>query len=109
MTFVNKVRKINNASTMERRKQELRNKKNSTLRKFGEKLKSQTLERKTNFCKGESCNSQQSKTVVKKINSGSHLFIGARGVVLRTCLDSTVARFPGDACPLRRSEGDVFY
>jgi hypothetical protein len=27
---------------------------------------------------------------------------------LRMCLDSTVARFPGDACTLRRSEGDVF-
>jgi hypothetical protein len=27
---------------------------------------------------------------------------------MRTCLDSTVARFPGDACPLRHFEGDVF-
>jgi hypothetical protein len=30
------------------------------------------------------------------------------GVVQENCLDSTVARFPEDACPLRRSEGDVF-
>jgi hypothetical protein len=37
------------------------------------------------------------------------LFIGARRVVSRSCLDSTVASFPGDACPLRRSEGDIFY
>jgi hypothetical protein len=41
--------------------------------------------------------------------SESSLFIGARGAVSRTRLDSTVARFPKDACPLRRSEGDVFY
>jgi hypothetical protein len=39
----------------------------------------------------------------------SSLFIGARGVVSRSCLDSTVASFPEDACPLQRSEGDVFY
>jgi hypothetical protein len=52
---------------MERRKQELRDKKNSTLRKFGEKLKPQTQERKTKFCEGESCSSQQNKTAVKKI------------------------------------------
>jgi hypothetical protein len=62
-----------------------------------------------NFREGESYNSQQSKKAVKNFNRGSLLFIGARGVVLRTCLDSTVARFPGDECPLRRSEGDVFY
>jgi hypothetical protein len=59
----------NNASTMERRKQELRNKKNSTLRKFGEKLKPQTLERKSNFREGESYSSQQSKTAVKKLTA----------------------------------------
>jgi hypothetical protein len=41
--------------------------------------------------------------------SENSLFIGARGVVSRTCLDSTVARFPEDVCPLRRSEGDVFF
>jgi hypothetical protein len=32
----------------------------------------------------------------------------AEGVVSRTHLDSTVANFPEDACPLRRSEGEVF-
>jgi hypothetical protein len=37
------------------------------------------------------------------------LFVGARGVVSRSCLDWTVAGFPEDACPLRRSECDVFY
>jgi hypothetical protein len=36
------------------------------------------------------------------------LFIGAREVVSRSRLDSTVASSPEDACPLRRSEGDVF-
>jgi hypothetical protein len=37
------------------------------------------------------------------------LFIGEEGALSRTCLDSTVARFMEDACPLQRSEGDVFY
>jgi hypothetical protein len=45
---------------------------------------------------------------VKNFNSDDPLFIGARGAVPRTRLDSTVARFSEDACPLRRSEGDVF-
>jgi hypothetical protein len=31
------------------------------------------------------------------------------GAVSRKRLDMTVANFPGDACPLRRSKGDVFY
>jgi hypothetical protein len=31
-----------------------------------------------------------------------------RGAVPRTRLNSTVARFPEDACPLQRSEGDLF-
>jgi hypothetical protein len=39
----------------------------------------------------------------------SSLFIGAKGVVQEKCLDMTVASFPEDACPLRRSEGDVFH
>jgi hypothetical protein len=38
----------------------------------------------------------------------SSLFIGARGVVSRNCLDTTVTRNPEDACQLWRSEGDVF-
>jgi hypothetical protein len=33
----------------------------------------------------------------------------AEGAVSRKRLDSTVARFPEDACPLRRFESDVFY
>jgi hypothetical protein len=37
------------------------------------------------------------------------LFIGEEGALSRTGLDSTVARFMEDVCPLRRSEGDVFY
>jgi hypothetical protein len=45
---------------------------------------------------------------VKFFYSESSLFIGVRGAVSRTLLDSTVARFPEDACPLRRSKGTVF-
>jgi hypothetical protein len=45
---------------------------------------------------------------VKIFYSESSLFIGARGAVSRTHLDSAVARFPEDVCPLRRSEGGVF-
>jgi hypothetical protein len=45
---------------------------------------------------------------VKIFYSESSLFIGARVAVSRTRLDSTVARFPEDACPLWHSEGDVF-
>jgi hypothetical protein len=45
---------------------------------------------------------------VKCFYSENSLFIGARGAVSRTRLDSTVARYLEDACPLRRSEGDVF-
>jgi hypothetical protein len=45
---------------------------------------------------------------VKIFYSESSLFIGARGAVSGTHLDPTVARFPEDACPLRRFEGDVF-
>jgi hypothetical protein len=46
---------------------------------------------------------------VKKFNSESSLFIGARwGVVSRNYLDKTVARNLEDVCPLRHSEGDVF-
>jgi hypothetical protein len=43
----------------------------------------------------------------KNFYSQGTLFIG-EGVVSRTYLDSTVARFTEDACPLWRSEGDVF-
>jgi hypothetical protein len=32
-----------------------------------------------------------------------------KGGSFKKRLDSTVEIFPGDACPLRRSEGDVFY
>jgi hypothetical protein len=46
---------------------------------------------------------------VKIFYSDSSLFIGVRGVVSRTFLDPTVEKFPEDACPLQRSEGDVFY
>jgi hypothetical protein len=53
--------------------------------------------------------------VRKKQGSGEkflrwELFIyRARGVVQENLLDMTFASFPGDACPLRRSEGDLFY
>jgi hypothetical protein len=46
---------------------------------------------------------------VKIFYSESSLFIGARGAVSRTHLDSAVARFPEDVCPLRRSGGGVFF
>jgi hypothetical protein len=52
--------------------------------------------------------------VRKKQGSGEkflrwELFIyRARGVVQENLLDMTFASFPGDACPLRRSEGDLF-
>jgi hypothetical protein len=46
---------------------------------------------------------------VKIFYSESSLFIGERVAVSRTRLDSTVARFPEDACPLRHSKGDVFF
>jgi hypothetical protein len=46
---------------------------------------------------------------VKNVYSDNILFIGARVAVSQIHLDSTVARFPEDACPLRHSEGDVFY
>jgi hypothetical protein len=46
--------------------------------------------------------------MVKKTYGTRPLFIARRGVVSRNCLDMTVASFLGDACPLRRSEGDVF-
>jgi hypothetical protein len=46
---------------------------------------------------------------VKSFYNNSSLFIGAKGgAVTRTRVHPTVARFPEDACPLRRSEGDVF-
>jgi hypothetical protein len=46
---------------------------------------------------------------VKKSYGISSLFIGVGGLVSRNCLGMTVASFPEDACPLRRSEGDVFH
>jgi hypothetical protein len=60
------------------------------------------------FCENASQSSEENEEAVKIFYNDSCLIIGARGAVLRTRLDSTVARFPGDACPLRHSEGDVF-
>jgi hypothetical protein len=37
------------------------------------------------------------------------IYRGEGGVVQEKRLDMTVASFPEDACPLQRSEGDVFY
>jgi hypothetical protein len=45
---------------------------------------------------------------VKNFYGQGSLFIGAEGVVQENHLDSTVASFPEDVCPLRCSEGDVF-
>jgi hypothetical protein len=62
------------------------------------------------FCEDARKGSEKNEEAVKKFYSENSLFIGARGgAVSRTHLDSTVAKFPEDACPLRRSEGDVFY
>jgi hypothetical protein len=36
------------------------------------------------------------------------IYRGGWGAVSRTRLDPTIARFPEDTCPRRRSEGDVF-
>jgi hypothetical protein len=52
---------------------------------------------------------EESDGMVKKTFGTRPLFIGRRGVVSRNRLDMTVASFLGDACPLRRSRGDVFY
>jgi hypothetical protein len=45
---------------------------------------------------------------VKIFYSDDSIYRG-EGAVSRTHLDPTVAKFPEDACPLRRFEGDVFY
>jgi hypothetical protein len=52
---------------------------------------------------------EESDGVVKKIYGAGALFIGVRGALSRKCLNMTVANFLGDVCPLRRSEGDIFY
>jgi hypothetical protein len=52
---------------------------------------------------------EESDSTVKKFHGAITLFIGVRGAVSRKRLDMTVAIFTGDVCPLRRSEGDVFY
>jgi hypothetical protein len=52
---------------------------------------------------------EESGGAVKKIYGASALFIGVRGALSRKRLDMTVANFLGDVCPLRRSEGDMFY
>jgi hypothetical protein len=52
--------------------------------------------------------SEKARKRWKIFYSQSSLFIGAKGVVQESCLDMTVASFPEDTCPLRRSEGDVF-
>jgi hypothetical protein len=46
---------------------------------------------------------------VKKIYGAKLSIDMGEGVVSRNCLDMTVAKNPEDTCPLRRSEGDVFY
>jgi hypothetical protein len=51
----------------------------------------------------------ESGEAVKQSYREKPLFIGEEGVVPRSCLEMTVARFRGDACTLRRFQGDVFY
>jgi hypothetical protein len=71
-------------------------------------LKLHTLCHEEPFCEDASKSSKKARKRWKKFTVRTSLFIGVRGVVSRNCLDMTVARNPKDACPLRRSEGDVF-
>jgi hypothetical protein len=77
--------------------------------KVDESLSFQTLSRENLLGEIATKSSEKNEEAMKNFCSESSLFIGARGVVSRTHLDLTVASFPEDACPLRRSEGDVFY
>jgi hypothetical protein len=64
----------------------------------------------TDFSEDSQKSSGKSRKWWKNFYGQGTLFIGVGGgLVPRTCLDSTVVRFPEDACPLRRFEGDVFY
>jgi hypothetical protein len=45
---------------------------------------------------------------VKQSYHTGPLFIGEEGVVSRSCLEMTVARFEGDECPLRHFDCDIF-
>jgi hypothetical protein len=77
--------------------------------KIEEALKLRTLCHETLFCENVSKGSERNEGAVKNFYGESCLFIGARGVVQKNRLDMTVASFPEDACPRRRSEGNVFY
>jgi hypothetical protein len=79
------------------------------LWKLEEVFKRRTPNRDSAFLRKYEQKFVESTKPVKIFYGGSSLFIGARGAVSRTRLDSTVERFPEDACLLRRSEGDVFY
>jgi hypothetical protein len=61
------------------------------------------------FCGNARKSSERNEGAVKNFYGESSLFIGASGVVQENRLDMTVASFPEDVCPLRRSKGDVFY
>jgi hypothetical protein len=50
----------------------------------------------------------ESEEAVKKFHGVNLSIYRGEGVVSRNYLDMTVASNPEDACPLRRSEGDVF-
>jgi hypothetical protein len=53
-------------------------------------------------------NFQRKRRSGEKTYDTCPLFLGVRGIVSRNRLDMIVASFPGYACPLQRSEGDVF-
>jgi hypothetical protein len=74
-----------------------------------EKLEISASENESDFSEdSQKCSGRLGKWW-KNFYSQGTLFIGeGGGVVSRTRLDSTVAKFPEDVCPLRRSEGDVF-
>jgi hypothetical protein len=77
--------------------------------KIEEVLKLRTLCREMLFCENASKSSEKNEEAVKIFYGESSLFIGVWGVVQENHLDMTVASFAEDVCPLRRSEGDVFY
>jgi hypothetical protein len=62
-----------------KKKQELKDKASNTLENLEQNLKPRTLDREALFCEGESQSSEESLRAVKFFNSGSLLFIGARG------------------------------
>jgi hypothetical protein len=72
-------------------------------------LKLRTHYREVLICESTSQSSEESEKAVKIFYSDNSIYRGEGGVLSRTRLDPTVARFPEDSSPLLRSKGDVFY